>query len=216
MPAGLLAAVGGGAGAAAAGATLLGAGMQASAARSASRAQTDAANRQIDLQREIYDDQTARFAPFLGAGQNALQAYQSELGLGAAPMIDGQQYQGMSMSPAAQFALGQGVDSIQSSAAARGGLRSGNALQALEQMRFGLAAGDRDNQMNRLLGLANMGQNSAGMQAQAGSNFAAGASNALANLGDAQAAGAIGRGNAWNQGLGNLAGIFNYQRNLVQ
>ena len=196
-------------------ASVAGAGMQASAARSATRAQTDAANRQIDLQREVYDDQTQRFAPFLGAGTNALAAYQSELGLGARPMIDGQQYHGISMSPGAQFALGQGVDSIQSSAAARGGLRSGNALQALEQMRFGMAAQDRDNQLNRLAGLAGMGQSSAGMQAQAGNAFAGGASNALANLGDARAAGAVAQGNAWNQGLGGLAGIFGYQRNLA-
>ena len=193
-------------------ASVAGAGMQASAARDATRAQTDAANRQIDLQREVYDDQTQRFAPFLDAGTNALSAYQSELGLGARPMIDGQEYQGISMSPAAQFALGQGVDAIQSSAAARGGLRSGNALQSLEQLRFGMAAQDRDNQLNRLYGLAGMGQSSAGMQAQAGNAYASGASNALANLGDAQAAGSIAQGNAWNQGLGDLAGIVNYQR----
>jgi hypothetical protein len=127
-------------------------------------------------------------------------------------MIDGQQYQGLSMSPGAQFALGQGVDAIQASAAARGGLRSGNALQALEQMRFGMAAQDRDSQLNRLAGLAGMGQASAGMQAQAGNAFASGASNALANLGDARAAGSIAQGNAWDQSLGGLAGIFNYQR----
>lgn len=192
--------------------SIAGAAAQSSAARSATRAQTDAANRQIDLQREVYNDQTARFEPFYQGGQNALQALLFEQGLGQAPTIDGQAYQGIGMTPAAQFALGQGTDAIQASMAARGGLRSGNALQALEGYRFGLAAQDRDTQLNRLAGLAGMGQASAGMQAQAGSAFASGAGNALANMGDAQAAGAIARGNAINQGLGGLSGIFGYQK----
>lgn len=215
MPAGLLAAVGGGAGAAAAGATLVGSAITANAANKATRAQTDAANRQLDMQREVYDDQTRRFEPFYGAGQNALGAYNFEMGLGAAPTIDGQQYQGIGMSPAAQFALTQGNDQLQASAAARGGLRSGNTLQALEGFRFGLAAQDRDNQMNRLAGLIDMGQASAGMQAQAGNAYAAGAGNALANIGDAQAAGAVAKGNAWTKGLNNLSGIWGYQKNLA-
>jgi hypothetical protein len=184
--------------------------MQASAARSAARSQEAAANRQIDLQERVYGETVDRFAPFAGAGNNALAAYMSELGLGEAPMIGGQQYQGIDLSPAAQFAMQQGFDGVQSSAAARGMLNSGAALEGLERTRFGLAAGDRDNQLNRLAGLTEMGMGAAGLQATAGANMAAGTSNALGNLGNVQAAGAIGRGNAFSGMLENLGGVYGY------
>lgn len=71
------------------GASLIGGASQASAARKASRAQEAAANRQIELQERIYDETTERYAPYLGAGNNALAAYMYEMGLGPAPMIGG-------------------------------------------------------------------------------------------------------------------------------
>ena len=138
-------------------------------------------------------------------------------------MTGGQEYQGISMSPAAQFALEQGRDTVEAGAAARGGLQSGATLAGLERLRQGMAAQDREQQLNRIGGLADMGQGAAGMQASAGSNFAQGAGqttnfmgNALANRGDAQASGAIGMGNAVSGGLQNIAGMFAYQNALNQ
>ena len=206
--------------------SLAGSAIQSRSARRAARAQERAAamqmqlgREQLGLQREIYDDQTERFAPFLDAGTNALGAYQYELGLGDRP----QEYQGISMSPAARFALEQGRDTVEAGAAARGGLQSGATLAGLERLRQGMAAQDREQQLNRIGGLADMGQGAAGMQASAGSNFAQGAGqttnfmgNALANWGDAQASGAIGVGNAFGGGLQNIAGMFAYQNALNQ
>ena len=191
------------------GAALASGAMQSSAARSASRSQRDAAAQQVALQREIYEDQTQRFKPFLEGGNNALAAYMSEMGLGERP----EGFAGLSMSPGARFAMEQGRDTMEAGAAAGGGLRSGATMGGLERMRFGMAAQDRDNQMNRLGGLVDMGQGSAGMQAQAGNAFAGMASNALANQGNAAAAGAIGSGNAWGNAFGNLAGVAGYMAN---
>lgn len=188
-------------------ASLGGAALQANAARSAANAQQRASDAQLALQRDMYDTTRADLSPFRDAGGNALAAYLFEQGLGPAPAG----YQGISMSPGAQFALGQGTDAIQASAAARGGLRSGNALQALEGFRFGLAAQDRDTQLNRLAGLTDMGMNAAGMNASNANALAQMGSTSLANAGNAAAAGAIGAGNAWGGALGNLAGIFQYQ-----
>lgn len=126
-------------------------------------------------------------------------------------MTGGTQYQGITMSPGGQFALQQGIGDVEAGASMRGGLRSGATMAGLERLRFGLSAQDRDNQLNRLAGLVDMGQGSAGMQAQAGNAFAGMASTSLANRGDAQAAGHIGAGNAYGNALGNLAGIFAYQ-----
>lgn len=194
------------------GSSLAGGLAQAGAARSAQRAQERASADQLALQREMWGTTREDLSPYRQSGGNALQAYQYELGLGDAPMIGGQQYQGIGMSPAAQFALGQGTDAIQASAAARGGLRSGNALQSLEGFRFGLAAQDRDSQLNRLAGLTDMGMGAASLNASNNNAMASMGSNALANRGNAQAAGAVGVGNAFGNMFGQLGGIYGYMR----
>ncbi len=268
-----------------AGASVVGGLAQASAAKKAARAQTKAADQQVALQREVYEDQTQRFQPYLEGGGNALGAYMYELGLGDAPTIGGSpmeiteipgtpaqaaspqyqnmnfmgkmalqrlnsgasagdprysvggnvfdtreqaeayaqanptggtQYEGISMSPGAQFALQEGRDTVEAGAAHRGGLNSGATLEGLERLRMGLAAKDRDSQLNRLAGLTDMGQGAAGMQASAGNAFANMASTSLANKGNAQAAGAIGAGNAFSGMMDNLSGIYGYQQMMNQ
>lgn len=123
----------------------------------------------------------------------------------------GQAYQGIDMSPAAQFALEQGRDTIEAGAVGRFGVNSGATRAGLERLRFGLAAGDRDNQMNRLRDLTNTGVNAATLNAANSSNYTQNAVNALGGMGNAQAAGAIGFGNAVQGGLQNLASSWGYQ-----
>lgn len=205
---------------AAIGSTLIG----AVGARSAARAQGRAANSQLQLGREQmaqnqaqYDTQVQRFNPYYQAGTNALAAYQSELGLGSRP----EGYTGISMSPGAQFALEQGRDTMEAGAAMRGGLNSGAALAGLERLRMGMAAQDRDSQLNRLAGMTDMGMGAAGMQAQAGNALSANNANstqfmgnALANRGNAAASGAVGMANALQGGLNNAIGIYGYQQQM--
>ena len=62
---------------------------QASAASKAARAQKDAANRQIDVQKEMYDQTVNRLAPWVSSGLTANQAAGSMMGLNAAPTIGG-------------------------------------------------------------------------------------------------------------------------------
>lgn len=256
--------------------------LQSSSARRAARAQTDAANRQIDLQQRIYEEQKDLFSPFVGAGTNALAAINYELGLGprptfggAAPEImeitdtpqqpadnltaaqrrrllerneyvppspqasapvtrysvngnvfntrdaaqayananrtGGAEYQGFKASPGYDFRLTEGINAIDRSAASSGGLFSGNTMKAAQRYGEGLAADEYNAFYNRLAGVAGSGQNAAGMQGAAAQNYASGASNALANIGNAQSAGAIGAGNALNSGIGNAIGIWQYQ-----
>lgn len=61
----------------------------ASSASKAAKAQKEAADAQVELSREVYNDQKTLFAPFLGAGTNALNAYLYEMGLGEAPTVGG-------------------------------------------------------------------------------------------------------------------------------
>jgi hypothetical protein len=185
---------------------------QGRAAKRAAAAQENAANRQIDFQTGIYNDQTERFQPFLDTGTNALAGYNFEMGLGARP----ENYGGFQATPGYDFRRQQGIDAIDASAATRGGLMSGKTLQDLTTFGDGLASQEYGNYMQRLAGMTDMGMGAAGMQATAGNNAAAGVSNALGNIGNAQAAGAIGQGNALAGMMNNLSGAFGYMRNPNQ
>ena len=61
----------------------------ASAAKKAAKAQSKAADKQLALQREIYEDTTQNFSGYRDAGKLALQAYMYEMGLGPAPTVGG-------------------------------------------------------------------------------------------------------------------------------
>ena len=263
--------------------------MQSRSASKAADAQTAAANRQIDFQQGIYDDQKAMFAPWVSAGQNALGAYLYDMGLGAAPIIGGTApeittvttggdaipvgalgygsgagymtqrggpsglqammpqkttpqktqymvgdnafatmeeaqayananpvggtaYGGYEASPGYQWQLEQGQKAIDGSAAARGNVFSSGTLDRQQQMGQGLAAQDYGNHLARLMGVSSMGQNSVAQQATAAQNLGTGVSNALGSIGNAQAAGAIGKGNALSDMMGNLGGWYGYQQ----
>lgn len=260
--------------------------MQASAANKAAKAQTRAADQQVQLYRDIYNDTTERFQPFYDSGTNALAAYNYELGIGPRPtfggtaptittiegkgpttlgdprfvrggggksgdrenaptptqtpgmptrysvngqMFDtmdaaqayananktgGTAYSGYTKTPGYDFRLNQGLDAIQSSAAARGGLYSGAAMR--DALKYGqdYATGEYTNYLARLAGMTDTGVAAAGNQANAGANMGAGVGSALASRGNASAAGAIGMGNAFNSGLQNVLGYMNYQQNL--
>lgn len=176
----------------------------------AAKAQTNAANAQINEQRETRDIIRADLQPFRDAGGNALAAYQFELGLGPRP----DEYGGFDATPGYDFRLDQGMQALQGTAAARGGLNSGRTMQ--DAMRFGqgMASQEYGNFMNRLAGFTDMGMGAANMQGNASQNAAAGIGNAFANVGNAQAAGAIGVGNAFSGGINNALGLYQYQQNL--
>lgn len=67
------------------GASVAGGVVQAGAARSAAKSQERAADQQLELQREVYDDTTQNHAPYRQAGNAALDAYMFEMGLGPRP-----------------------------------------------------------------------------------------------------------------------------------
>ena len=79
MPVGAIAAIG----------SVAGGLSQASAARRAGRAQENAANQQLALEREVYEDTSANFAPFREGGGLGFQAYLAEMGLADMPTIGG-------------------------------------------------------------------------------------------------------------------------------
>ena len=70
---------------------------------------------------------------------------------------------------------------------------------------------DQYNQhLNRLTGVAGLGQSAGAMTANAAGNLGQANANALANIGDAQAAGAVGFGNALTGGIQNGLSTYGY------
>lgn len=265
-----------------------------SSAKKAAAAQTEAANRQIDLQQGIYDDQKVLFDPYYQGGLQAQNALAFEMGLGPRPTFGGsplevteftdtiqggtsrqteqdrrrlmsnadgsdkdqyrigawqpqitnvgssevtkyrvgdqvfgdraaadeyaqanptgaQEYGGFTKTPGYDFRLQQGQDQINASAAAGGNFFSGATLKAGAEYGQNFASNEYGNYLNGLRSMASGGQAAAGQSAAAGQNFAAGASNALGSIGNAQAANATAQANIFNNTLGNLAGIGQYQ-----
>ena len=153
-----------------------------SASRRASNAQTAAAQQSLDFNKQVYSDISNNFAPYLQSGLQGQQAYNSLLGLGAAPAG----FQGYQQSPGYQFQLNQGLDAAQSSAAARGGLMSGKTLADLNTYGQGVANQDYQTYLNRLQGIGTQGQAAAGIVGSANA-WTGGLNNALSGWGYMQA-----------------------------
>jgi len=196
--------------------------------KSAADTQANAARRAADLQKEQYDQTRADYAPFREAGVNALGKLQG--------MADYQKF-GMNQftqDPGYAFRLQQGQKALDASAAARGGLISGNALRAAQGYGQEMGSQEYQNAFNRYqterqatlapyMTLAGFGTGANAANAQAGQNYATNAGNMITGGAAAQAAGGIGAANAisggvsqylnYNQG-NNLLNVLN-NRNLV-
>lgn len=126
-------------------------------------------------------------------------------------------FEGFMESPGYKFRVGEAMKAIERSAAARGALRSGATMDALQRRVQGVAADEFDTYANRLAALAGVGQTANAGSAQAGQAFGA-ATNQNANLaanaalaaGNARATGYANTGNAINQGVQNLTAAYLY------
>ena len=187
----------------------------AASSRSAAKTQANAAGQAADLQREQFDRQMELQAPFREAGVRALGKLEgaseyTPFGMG--------QFQA---DPGYAFRLTEGQKALNASAAARGGLISGNALSAAS--RYGQEMGSQEYQnafnryqiersarLNPLQSLAGVGQTSVNALGQAGQNYASGMGEALGASAQARASGYMGAANAIGGGIGQYMG---YQQN---
>jgi hypothetical protein len=180
--------------------------LSARAAKKASRAEQQANQLAMDEQRRQFDVTRQDMAPFMQAGQQALNrlqdpaAFQSDPGYG--------------------YALDQSEQALMRQRAATGGLASGNTLAALQQNAVGLANQDYGNWWNRQAGLAGAGQASAGQLGQFGQNAAGNIGNLLQASGQARASGIAGSANALGAGLGAAteqlgSGFMNWRANRL-
>jgi hypothetical protein len=218
--------------------TIGGAIISSQASKGAANTQAAAADRATAAQQEGLNQQLAVGAPYVDKGTAAMNrlAAMTEPGgrltqdFAYAPFEYNQ-----NTDPGTQFRLQQGLNAMNATAAARGGLISGNALKAGQD--YGQAQGsqeygaafnrylsnygnaqntfqlNRNNLIDPLKFLTSIGQGAAAGQAANIGNFANASATNTIGAGNAQAAGQIGSANAYTNAIGQ--GIGAYQMNQL-
>lgn len=180
-----------------------------------------AAETQADAQREASAAQERMFKK-----QVALQEPFRQVGVNALPeLVEASRYTPFGMEqfqadPGYGFRLKEGLRALENSAAARGGLLSGNALrgltrygQELGSQEFGNAfnryQAERAARLNPLQSLAGMGQSNAATMAQQAGQYGQNMAEGAATMGNIRASGYVGTANALT---GGLSDYLNYQQ----
>lgn len=191
----------------------------ANAASSAASTQSAAANNAAQLQNEQFQQTRQDQMPFLQAGQRALTKLEGAVDY--TPFS----YNEFTKDPGYAFRLSEGQKALDASAAARGGLISGNALRAATAYGQNMGSQEYTNAFNRyqteraaklnpLQSLAGVGQTTAANLGTAGANNAAAVGNYLTGGAAANAAGTVGTANAVNQGVSTYLN-YNQGNNLL-
>lgn len=173
-----------------------------------SKAANNAADAQIAATREgnallkyMYDTTRTDNLPALQARNNGLSGYQNLLKNPSAITSD----------PGYKFGLDQGTNAINSQAAAKGGYYSGATLKALNKFGQDYGGTKLDQSLNRYGNLAGLGQVGSQTIANAGNQYAQGASNNLIGAGNARGAASLASSNAWQNALNGFLGYQQYK-----
>lgn len=200
---------------------------QADAAKSAASTQADANKYAADIQYRMFQEQQRLQEPWRKAGENALTRLTGGLAKGGEFGTPFSQTNWM-QDPGYAFRLAEGQRALDRSAAARGGLISGNALKAAE--RYGQEMGsqeyqnafnryyrEREAMLNPLQSLAGVGQTTAQSLGGAAQNYGQSAANLASATGASSANALLAQGNArasayggYGQAIGQgLQGLYN-------
>ena len=181
----------------------------------AAREQSKATDRATAAQERMFNRQVELQEPFRQVGVNALPE-----------LVEASRYTPFSMEqfqqdPGYAFRMREGLKALDRSAAARGGLLSGNQLRGVTQFGQELGSQEYGNAFNRyqaeraarlnpLQSLAGMGQSNAATMAQQAGQFGNVLGQAEATKGNIRASSYMGTANALTGGLGQY---LNYKQN---
>ena len=189
------------------------------AANRASKAQTQAQREGDAAQERMFNRQVELQEPFRQAGVNALPE-----------LVEASRYTPFGMEqfqqdPGYGFRLKEGLRALESSAAARGGLLSGNQMRGVT--RFGQELGsqeytnafnryqaERAARLNPLQSLAGMGQSNAATMAQQAGQYGQNLAQGAATMGNIRASGYMGQANALTGALGQGLNYYQNQQML--
>lgn len=181
------------------------AGVGAWGASEAADKQVGASERGFALTQEMFDQIRGDLSPFTAAGKDTLPFIKSMLGIGAEGGMNPDQIMAMlEKLPGYQFVKQQGLNAVMNQFGAKGLGFSGASAKGVADWVTGLADNTYGTQLNRLLGVAQMGQNSAAQTGAFGMQAAGQMNENLLFGGNAAAAGIMGGANAIGGGLNNL------------
>jgi hypothetical protein len=185
------------------------------ASNRASKAQQQAQREGDAAQERMFNRQVELQEPFRQAGVNALPE-----------LIEASRYTPFGMEqfqqdPGYGFRLKEGLRALESSAAARGGLLSGNQMRGVTRFGQGLASDEYTNAFNRyqaeraarlnpLQSLAGMGQSNAATMAQQAGQYGQNLAQGAATMGNIRASGYMNTANAL---AGGISQGLNYYQN---
>jgi hypothetical protein len=197
---------------------VIGAHAQESAASKAAKAQENAANQANATQNKFFNTTQENLKPFINAGDLATSKIQQLEGL--SPEGAGGIQSTLEQLPGYQFALRQGLKSVQNSATARGLGVSGAAQKGAADFATGTANEYYNNLLSGLQNTQEVGANAAGGLATAATNTGASIGSNIIGAGNAAGGADIARGNAISgaaTGVGNglisSALLQNFQQN---
>jgi hypothetical protein len=177
---------------------LYGAYSQGQGAKNASNAEQAGIQAGIGEQRREFDLARGDQMPWLEAGRNALGRLNDPNGYTASPDYN--------------YVRNEALRGVEGSAAARGGLYSGNTMRALQDRAAGVASQDYGNWFNRQASLAGVGQASAQSLGSLGQQNSTNVSNLLNQQGNARASGIEGQTNALTGGISDFLSWYNRRR----
>jgi hypothetical protein len=201
--------------------------MNSQAAKEAAKTQAAASDRAIAAQQAGLSEQQAISAPYVDKGTQAMNR------LAAMTEPGGEFYDPFSQTdfkedPGYAFRLKEGMKALNATAAARGGLISGNALRAATgygqemgsqeyQNAFNRYYTERTNKMDPLKFLTGVGQAAGSGQAANIGATTGNISNLTTGAGNAMAAGQVGSANAYTNAMGQgiNQGVSMYQTNQL-
>ena len=189
------------------GSAIVGGVLQSNAAGRAASKQAASTDRATEEQARQYDQTREDYAPYREAGKKALGQYETEIN---APVTSAD----VMSDPGYQFGLSQGQLGLDRKAAASGGRVSGAALKSAAEYAnnyattgYNAAYQRRQDRLNRLASLANIGQTATGGSAAAGAAKSNAISSLISSQGDASAAASMAQGNIWGNTVNQLGAV---------
>lgn len=143
------------------------------------------------LYRQLYGETQQDYSPYMQGGQSALQALLRSYGLGT-DQGGKPDYSAFESSPDYQFALQQGQNALDRSAASRGRLYSGGQMQASQRFGQGLATQNLGNYRGGLGNIAGQGLNATNSLVNYRQGFGNQLGAGIMNMGNIRAAESLG------------------------
>lgn len=189
---------------------------QAFGARKAAKTEAASAAAAGNLQREMFDISRQDQMPWMQAGQAGLNQYAAMMGLKQGeggtyaydPATAANAASMMQADPGYQFRMSQGQRAVENSAAARGGLLSGNTARALTEYGQDYGSNEFQNILNRYAALSGVGQSQTQNLGAQRASMAGNVGNAMMSAGQARASGYTGMSNALTDAMSSGMGLY--------